>query len=51
MKISLVTPCFNAVRYIAETIESVLAQDIPGLEYIVLDGGSKDGTRGRDPPL
>jgi glycosyltransferase involved in cell wall biosynthesis len=44
VKISLVTPCYNAARFIAETIESVLAQDLPDLEYIVLDGGSKDGT-------
>lgn len=44
MRISLVTPCYNAAPFIAETIESVLAQDIPGLEYFVLDGGSKDGT-------
>jgi glycosyltransferase involved in cell wall biosynthesis len=44
VRITLVTPCYNAARFIAETIESVLAQDVPDLEYFVLDGGSKDGT-------
>lgn len=42
--LTVITPAFNAERYIAETIESVLNQDVPGLEYIVVDGGSTDGT-------
>lgn len=44
MKISIVTPCFNSCKTIAQTIESVLAQDCEDVEYIVIDGGSTDGT-------
>ena len=44
MKISIVTPCFNAAATIEETIRSVLEQDNVDLEYIVCDGGSTDGT-------
>jgi glycosyltransferase involved in cell wall biosynthesis len=43
--ITVVTPVFNGAAWIAETVESVLAQDYPGeLEYIVLDDGSVDAT-------
>ncbi|HEV2674635.1 MAG TPA: glycosyltransferase [Aliidongia sp.] len=44
-RISIVTPVLNARETIAETIESVLGQAYPNLEYIVVDGGSTDGTR------
>lgn len=43
-KITIVTPVFNGMEHIAETLESVLRQDYPALEYIVVDGGSTDGT-------
>jgi glycosyltransferase involved in cell wall biosynthesis len=42
--ISVVIPCYNAEGYIAATIESVLAQEHPGLEIIVVDDGSSDGS-------
>jgi len=44
MKVSIITSCYNRESTIRGAIESVLAQDYPDIEFIVVDGASKDGS-------
>lgn len=44
MKISIITVSFNSAQYIEDCIKSVLSQSYKNIEYIIIDGGSTDGT-------
>jgi glycosyltransferase involved in cell wall biosynthesis len=44
VKLSIVTPTFNCIHTVRESMESVARQDYPNIEHIVVDGGSTDGT-------
>ncbi len=43
--VTIITPAYNRAAYLDETIQSILLQDYPNIEYIVLDDGSKDNTK------
>lgn len=45
MKVSIITICYNRVKTIEKAIQSVLNQDYKDIEYIIIDGNSKDGTQ------
>ena len=44
MKISIITITYNSAATVEDTIKSVVMQDYPNVEYLIIDGKSKDGT-------
>ena len=44
MRVSIITVCYNSEKTIEDTIQSVLSQSYPKIEYIIIDGGSTDNT-------
>jgi glycosyltransferase involved in cell wall biosynthesis len=42
--VSIITPAYNSAQFLRETIESVINQDYPHIEHIIIDGSSSDGT-------
>lgn len=44
LKISIITPCFNQAKWLQQCAESILNQNYPNLQYVVMDGGSTDGS-------
>lgn len=43
-RVSIITVCYNSKRYLEQTIQSVISQTYPNIEYILVDGASTDGT-------
>jgi glycosyltransferase involved in cell wall biosynthesis len=44
VKVSIILPVYNCIKYLEQSIESIITQDYPNIELIIIDGGSTDGT-------